>query len=286
MADIRTVAVVGAGTMGVGIAQVAAQAGCSVLLHDLTPALTARGLQRVQEGLARMAAQGRAEAPAVQAAISRVRPIDTLAALAESDLLIEAITEDLGAKQALFRQLGQVLAPSAILASNTSSFPIGTLAAVYPQPAQVVGLHFFNPVPAMELVEVVRGAATAPAVVQAAAEFVKRLGKTPVEVPDVPGFLANRILFPFLNEAIACVEAGLASPEQIDRVARLAFRHPLGPLELADRIGLDVCLQILEALEGGLHDPKYHPRELLRQKVAQGHLGRKTGQGFYRYPPE
>lgn len=286
LGEIRTVAIIGAGTMGVGIAQVVALAGHPVLLHDLTPALMARGLERLREGLNRMAAQGRADSHLIEMAVGRVRPVDTLAALVGSDLIIEAITEDLGAKHALLRQLGQILAPQTIVASNTSSFSIGGLASVYPWPGQVVGLHFFNPVPAMELVEVVRGPLTAPTVVSVASEFVARLGKTPVEVPDTPGFLANRILFPLLNEAIACVEAGLATPEQIDRVARLAFRHPVGPLELADRIGLDVCLQILEALERGLHEPKFHPRELLRQMVAQGHLGRKSGEGFYRYPAQ
>ena len=281
--DIATVAVVGAGTMGSGIAQVVAEAGVRTVLLDADPAGLDRGLARIEVAWQRAVAKGRrSEADAV-AARERIVRGESLAAARDADLVIEAIVEDQIAKIDLFRELSGVVRPDAILASNTSSISITRLAAATDRPDRVVGLHFFNPVPVLPLIEVVRGLVTSEQTVRQAIDFTKRLGKTPVEVNDFPGFVANRILMPMVNEAIFCLGDGVATKEAIDQVMTLGMAHPMGPLALADLIGLDVCLNILETLHRDFGDDKYRPAPLLRRLVAAGKLGRKTGEGFYRY---
>jgi 3-hydroxybutyryl-CoA dehydrogenase len=271
------VLVVGAGQMGGGIAQVVAASGRSVLLHDPLPGATGRALDAMGRSLRRLAEQG---GPDPEAVLARIEVVD---GLAEAELMIEAVVEDADVKRAVFARADALLPPGAVLASNTSSIPIGSLAAATARPERVIGLHFFNPVPVLDLVEVVRGERTSPATAAAAVNFVRDLGKEPVEARDVPGFVANRILMPFINEAARALEQGVASPEAIDTVARLGFRHPLGPLELADLIGLDTCVQIMRVLEHGLGDPRFAPAPLLVSHVEAGRLGRKAGEGFYAY---
>jgi 3-hydroxybutyryl-CoA dehydrogenase len=281
--EIARIAVVGAGTMGAGIAQVAAEAGYDVVLLDEVTAALERATATAERNWARAAEKGRIAAASVETARRRLQTGSDLAAVAGSDLLIEAINENLDAKRELFQRLAPVLGDGAILASNTSSISITALAAASGVPERVVGMHFFNPVPAMRLVEVVRGQATSAATVRRVRSVAERMGKTPVEVQDFPGFVSNRILMPMINEAIFCLQEGVAEREAIDQVMQLGMAHPMGPLALADLIGLDVCLAILEVLQRDLGDDKYRPSPLLRRLVAAGKLGRKSGEGFFRY---
>jgi 3-hydroxybutyryl-CoA dehydrogenase len=273
------VLVVGAGQMGGGIAQVVAASGRRVSLHDPYPGAVDRGLAAMRKSLTRLAEKGGADPDETMA---RVTPVDDLVA---ADLMIEAITEDAAAKEDLFRRADEALPPGAILASNTSSIPITSLAAVTGRPENVVGMHFFNPVPVLALVEVIRAVQTSDETAAAIVELARDLGKEPAEARDFPGFVSNRILMPFINEAAYALMEGVAEPEAIDTIARLGFAHPMGPLALADLIGLDTCVAIMEVLHRGLGDPKYAPCPLLRQYVQAGRLGRKSGRGFYVYEP-
>ena len=274
------VTVVGAGQMGAGIAQVAAVAGDDVTLVDVAPAQLERARAEIERSLGRMVEKGRVEAAAAEAALGRIA---TAAEPAPADLAIEAATEDVDLKLRIFRDLDAAAGDGAVLASNTSSIPITRLAAATSRPDRVVGMHFMNPVPVMPLVELIRGLDTsdeAVAVVRAAAE---RMGKTVAEARDYPGFISNRILLPMINEAVYCLMEGVGERDAIDTVMHLGMNHPMGPLQLADLIGLDTCLAILEVLHDGLGDPKYRPCPLLRTYVEAGRLGRKSGRGFYEY---
>ena len=272
------VLVVGAGLMGGGIAQVVAASGRSVLLHDSLPGATERALESMARSLAKLAEKDGAQPDEV---LARIEVVDDVV---PADLLIEAVVEDAGVKEALLRRADGLLPPDAILASNTSSIPITTLAAATGRPERVIGMHFFNPVPVLELVEVVRAVQTSDETAAAIVELARDLGKTPAEARDFPGFVSNRILMPFVNEAAYALMEGVAEPAAIDTIAKLGFAHPLGPLALADLIGLDTCVAIMEVLHEGLGNPKYAPCPLLRQYVAAGRLGRKSGRGFYEYP--
>ena len=272
------VLVVGAGQMGGGIAQVVAASGRRVSLHDAAPGATERGLEAMGKSLGRLAEKSGGPDP--DEVLARVEPVDDLV---PADLLIEAVVEDAGVKEEIFRRADAVFPPVAILASNTSSIPITSLAAVTSHPDRVIGMHFFNPVPVLKLVEVIRGLETSDETAQAIAGLAVELGKTPAEARDFPGFVANRLLMPFINEAAYAVLEGVAEPEAIDTIAKLGFAHPMGPLALADLIGLDTCVAIMEVLHHGLGDPKYAPCPLLRQYVQAGRLGRKSGRGFYEY---
>jgi 3-hydroxybutyryl-CoA dehydrogenase len=271
------VLVVGAGQMGGGIAQVVAASGRRVSLHDPYPGAVEHGLETMRKSLARLAEKGGVDP---EETLGRVAPVDELVA---ADLMIEAITEDAAAKEELFRAADAVLPAEAILASNTSSIPITSLAAVTGRPEQVIGMHFFNPVPVLALVEVIRAVQTSDETAAAIVQLARDLGKEPAEARDFPGFVSNRILMPFINEAAYALLEGVAEPEAIDTIARLGFAHPMGPLALADLIGLDTCVAIMEVLHRGLGDPKYAPCPLLRQYVQAGRLGRKSGSGFYDY---
>jgi 3-hydroxybutyryl-CoA dehydrogenase len=272
------VLVVGAGQMGAGIAQVMAASGRRVLLHDAAPGAVEKGLTGMAKSLEKLAAKGAPHDPAD--ALARVQPVEDLA---DADLMVEAVVEDAGIKQDIFRRADGLLGPEAVLASNTSSIPIASLAEVTGRPERVIGMHFFNPVPVMALVEIVRAPATSDETVREIVELSGELGKTPAEVNDFPGFVSNRILMPLINEAAYALADGVAETEAIDTIARLGFNHPMGPLALADLIGLDTCVSIMEVLREGLGDEKYEPCPLLREHVAAGRLGRKTGQGFYSY---
>jgi 3-hydroxybutyryl-CoA dehydrogenase len=265
--------VVGAGQMGAGIAQVAAASGRRVSLHDPFPGAVDKGLAAIEKSLGRLGAD-------VQGTLSRIEPAGELVA---ADLMVEAITEDAAAKEELFRQADELMPEGAILASNTSSIPITSLAAVTNRPELVIGMHFFNPVPVLKLVEVIRAVQTSDETAASIIELARELGKEPAEVNDFPGFVSNRILMPFINEAAYALMEGVAEPEAIDTIAKLGFAHPMGPLALADLIGLDTCVAIMEVLHRGLGNPKYAPCPLLRQYVQAGRLGRKSGRGFYTY---
>jgi 3-hydroxybutyryl-CoA dehydrogenase len=281
--DIKTIGVVGAGTMGHGIAQVFAQAGFSVRLVDVAQPPLDRARRAIEKSLARLVAKDTLPAAARDAALSRIVTTTTLDALADADYIVEAIVEQAEAKRALFARLDALARPAARLTSNTSSISITSLGAATTRPDKVLGMHFMNPVPIMTLVELVRGQATSEESMQIAAELCRTLGKTSVEAADYPGFIANRILMPMINEAIYAVMEGVGTPEAIDTVMKLGMNHPMGPLALADFIGLDVCLAILNTLHEGFGDSKYSPCPLLRRKVAAGELGRKSGRGFYVY---
>jgi 3-hydroxybutyryl-CoA dehydrogenase len=280
---INSVGVVGAGTMGNGIAQVFAQAGCAVRVVDALPAALDRAKQTIDKSLAKFVEKGKLPAADRDAALARLSFGGSVDTLAEADFVVEAIVEETGAKRALFAELDRVTRPGVILSSNTSSISITALGAATKRPDRVLGMHFMNPVPLMTLVELVRGQATSAESMHTATELCRRLGKTPVEAADYPGFISNRILMPMINEAIYALMEGVGSAEAIDTVMKLGMNHPMGPLTLADFIGLDVCLAILEVLHQGLGDPKYRPCPLLRRMVAAGHLGRKTKRGFYEY---
>ena len=270
--------VVGAGQMGGGIAQVMAASGRRVLLHDAAPGAVEKGLAGMRKSLERLAAKGAPHDP--DDVLSRVEPVDELV---DADLMVEAVVEDAGVKQDVFRRADAALGPEAVLASNTSSIPIASLAEVTGRPERVIGMHFFNPVPVMDLVEVVRAPGTSDETVSEIVELARELGKTPAEVNDFPGFVSNRILMPLINEAAHALADGVAEPDAIDTIAKLGFNHPMGPLALADLIGLDTCVSIMEVLRDGLGDPKYEPCPLLLEHVVAGRLGRKSGQGFYEY---
>ena len=284
MASIQTIGVVGAGTMGHGIAQVFAQASFDVRLQDVAPAALERATAGVSRSLDKLVTKGTLTAEAAAAARGRLSTSTDLDALAEADYVVEAIVEDADAKRRLFSTLDKMLGPEVILASNTSSISVTTLGAATARPDRVLGMHFMNPVPLMPLVELIRGHATSSDALATATALCERLGKTPVEAADYPGFIANRILMPMINEAIYAVMQGVGTTEAIDAVMTLGMRHPMGPLTLADFIGLDVCLAIMEVLHAGLGDDKYRPCPLLRRMVASGQLGRKSGHGFYDYP--
>jgi 3-hydroxybutyryl-CoA dehydrogenase len=271
------VLVVGAGQMGGGIAQVMAASGRRVSLHDAAPDAVERGLETMRKSLTRLAEKGGADPNEV---LARVEPV---ADLVPADLMVEAVVEDAAVKEGVFRRADEVLPNEAVLASNTSSIPIGSLAAATSRPDQVIGMHFFNPVPVLQLVEVVRGSETSDETAEEIMELARELGKTPAVANDFPGFVSNRILMPYINEAVWALHEGVAEPEAIDTIAKLGFNHPMGPLALADLIGLDTCVAIMEVLRDGLGETRYEPCPLLRNLVDAGKLGRKSGAGFYIY---
>jgi len=281
--QIKRIGVVGAGTMGNGIAQVFAQAGFEVRLCDAWPEAIDRAKTTIEKSLGKFVEKGRMTAADRDAALGRLTTASELEDLADIDYAVEAIAENLAAKLDVFKGLDAVTRPDVILTSNTSSISITTLGAVTKRPERVLGMHFMNPVPLMTLVELIRGQATSPESMKVATDLCATLGKTPVEAADYPGFISNRILMPMINEAIYAVMEGVGTPEAIDTVMKLGMNHPMGPLTLADFIGLDVCLAILNVLHEGIGDPKYRPCPLLRRMVAAGQLGRKTGRGFYSY---
>ena len=280
---IQKVMVIGAGQMGSGIAQVCAQAGFDVKLNDMKQEFFERGLGVITKNLSRDVEKGRKTEEEKQAILSRITMSLELQDAADVDIVIEAAVENMEIKQSIFKQLDEIAPKHAILATNTSSLPITEIGAVTKRPQQVIGMHFMNPVPVMKLVEIIRGLATADEVYKAVEEMTRKLDKTPVEVNDFPGFVSNRILLPMINEAIYTLYEGVATREAIDDVMKLGMNHPMGPLTLADFIGLDTCLYIMEILHEGLGDSKYRPCPLLRKYVAAGWLGKKSGRGFYVY---
>ena len=271
------VLVVGAGQMGGGIAQVVAASGRRVSLYDAAPGAVGRGLEVMRKSLGKLAEKGGHDPDEV---LSRVEPAEDLV---PADLMIEAVVEDAAVKEDVFRRADETLPPEAVLASNTSSIPISTLAAATSRPELVIGMHFFNPVPVLQLVEIVRGRETSDETAEAITDLARELGKTPAVANDFPGFVSNRILMPFINEAVWALHDGVAEAEAIDTIAKLGFNHPLGPLGLADLIGLDTCVAIMEVLRDGLSDDRYAPCPLLKELVTAGRLGRKSGAGFYIY---
>ncbi|MEX2465034.1 MAG: 3-hydroxyacyl-CoA dehydrogenase NAD-binding domain-containing protein [Gaiellaceae bacterium] len=276
--ELERVLVVGAGQMGSGIAQVVAASGRTVFLHDAAQGAVEQGLETMRKSLERLAAKGGTHD--LEGVLARVEPAEDLV---DADLMIEAVVEDAEVKKDIFRRADAVLHGEAILASNTSSIPIASLAAATNRPDRVIGMHFFNPVPVMALVEVVRAEQTSDETAAAIVSLARELEKTPAEARDFPGFVSNRILMPFINEAVWALHDGVAEPEAIDTIAKLGFNHPIGPLALADLIGLDTCVAIMDVLHDGLGDEKYAPCPLLREHVAAGRLGRKSGRGFFDY---
>jgi 3-hydroxybutyryl-CoA dehydrogenase len=281
--DIKRVGVVGAGTMGNGIAHVFARGGFSVVLCDVEQQFLERGIATITKNLDREVAKNKISAEEKAAALQRINPVTDRARLADCDFIVEAATEKFEIKTEIFQDLDRVTRPEVILASNTSSISITKLAALTKRPDKVIGMHFFNPVPVMKLAEVIRGLATSQETFAAVRELAVRLDKTPVEVNDAPGFVSNRVLMPLLNEAMYAVMEGVATAEAVDEVFKLGMAHPMGPLTLADFIGLDVCLDIMRVMLDGLGDPKYRPCPLLIKMVDAGWLGRKSGRGFYKY---
>jgi 3-hydroxybutyryl-CoA dehydrogenase len=275
--EFEDVLVVGAGQMGGGIAQVVAASGRHVSLFDAQPGATDRALETMRKSLAKLAEKGGAPADQV------LRRITVVEDLVPAALMIEAVVEDADVKEQLFRRADQELPPAAVLASNTSSIPIATLAAATNRPDKVIGMHFFNPVPVLKLVEIIRGRDTSAETAEAITQLAQELGKTPAVANDFPGFVSNRILMPFINEAVWALHDGVAEAEAIDTIAKLGFAHPMGPLALADLIGLDTCVAIMEVLQEGLGDDRYAPCPLLREHVSAGRLGRKSGAGFFEY---
>jgi 3-hydroxybutyryl-CoA dehydrogenase len=283
MGDIKTVGVIGAGTMGSGIAHVFARAGFEVLLCDVEQRFLDRALAQIRTNLGREAAKGKLAEVEVEASVGRIKTTVDREALGAADFLIEAAPERFDLKADVFRSMDRILPEGAVLATNTSSISITKIAALTKRPEQVIGMHFFNPVPVMALVEVVRGMATSNACFETVRDLAVRLGKTPVEVNDAPGFVSNRVLMPLINEAAFAVMEGVATPEAVDQVFKLGMAHPMGPLTLADFIGIDVCVDILRVLHEGFGNPKYSPCPMLVRMVDAGWLGRKTGRGFYTY---
>lgn len=281
--EIKKVMVVGAGQMGSGIAQVAAQAGLQVILRDIEDRFVQKGLGVIDKNLTRDVEKGRKTAEEKAAILGRITGTTSLDSTADVDLVVEAIVENLEVKKDLFAKLDAICQPEAILASNTSSLPITQLAAVTKRADRFIGMHFMNPVPVMKLVEIIRGIATTDETYNRIRDLALKMDKTPVSVNDYPGFVSNRILLPMINEAIFCLYEGVAGAEDIDSVMKLGMNHPMGPLTLADFIGLDTCLYIMEVLYEGYNDPKYRPCPLLKKMVMAGYLGRKSGRGFYQY---
>lgn len=280
---IQKIMVIGAGQMGSGIAQVCAMAGFKVILHDLNDEIVMRGVTFIKKQLQKQVDKEKLTEIEKEEIIQRLTPSKTLEHAKEADLIIEAIVEKMEAKTSLFEKLDQLASEHAILATNTSSLPITEIAAVTSKPERVIGMHFMNPVPVMKLVEIIRGLATSDGVYEQIEAVTRKLNKTPVEVQDFPGFVSNRILMPMINEAIFTVYEGVAEPAAVDEVMKLGMNHPMGPLTLADFIGLDTCLYIMETLHEGFGDDKYRPCPLLRKYVKAGWLGRKSGKGFYQY---
>jgi 3-hydroxybutyryl-CoA dehydrogenase len=280
---MKAITVIGGGTMGNGIAHTAAASGFDVTLIDVSDSILERAVSTITSNLQRGVDKGKMTAEERDAIVGRIRPASDLGAAAESDIVIEAILENLDAKTQVFTQLDAITRPECILASNTSSISITKIAAATKRPENVIGMHFMNPAPVMKLVEVIRGIATSDDTYRKVEELSKQMGKTPIEVNDYPGFISNRVLMPMINEAIFALYEGVATREAIDGVMKLGMNHPMGPLTLADFIGLDVCLAILRVLEQGFGDPKYRPCPLLVKMVDAGWLGRKTGRGFYEY---
>jgi len=283
LAEVQSVAVIGAGTMGSGIAHVFARSGFQVKLCDVEQRFLDRALASIRANLGREAAKGKLPESEIEPVLSRIATTVSMESLADTQLAVEAAPELLDLKAEVFRALDKILPASAILASNTSSISITKLAALTGRPAQVIGMHFFNPVPVMALVEVVRGMATSEDTFGAVRDLAVTLGKTPVEINDAPGFVSNRVLMPLINEAAFAVMEGVATPEAVDQVFKLGMNHPMGPLTLADFIGIDVCVDILHVLHEGFGNPKYYPCPLLSRMVDAGWLGRKSGRGFYTY---
>jgi 3-hydroxybutyryl-CoA dehydrogenase len=281
--DLRRVGVVGSGTMGSGIAQVFAHHGFEVLLQDVSQPALDRARGGIEKSLAKFVEKGKTSAADRDATLARIATSTSLDAFASADFVVEAIVEEASAKRALFATLDRIVPAGRVLASNTSSISITAIGAATARPALVLGMHFMNPVPLMTLVELIRGQVTSPEAMAIASDLCARLGKTGVEAADYPGFISNRILLPMINEAVFAVMEGVGTPEAIDTVMKLGMNHPMGPLALADFIGLDVCVAILDVLHEGLGDPKYRACPLLRRMVAAGHLGRKSGRGFYMY---
>jgi 3-hydroxybutyryl-CoA dehydrogenase len=281
--EIRCVGVVGAGTMGNGIAHVFARSGYAVVLCDVEQRFLDRALETIAKNLDRELAKNKITAEVRAAALKRIEPVIDRTRLAECDFVVEAATEKLDLKVGIFRDLDRICRPEIVLSSNTSSISITKLGALTKRPDKVIGMHFFNPVPMMKLVEVIRGLATSHETFQQVRDLAVSLEKTPVEVNDAPGFVSNRVLMPLLNEAMFAVMEGVATPEAVDEVFKLGMAHPMGPLALADFIGLDVCLDIMRVLQDGLGDPKYRPCPLLVKMVDAGWLGKKSGRGFYQY---
>lgn len=281
--SVQNIMVIGAGQMGSGIAQVCAMAGYSVVLQDVKKEQIDRGIAIISKNLARQVEKGRMAEEDMNDTLARITPVLTIQSAAEADLVIEAAVERMDIKKQIFTQLDEIAPARTILASNTSSLPITEIAAATKRPEQVIGMHFMNPVPVMKLVEIIRGLATTDEVYETIEDITKKIGKVPVEVNDFPGFVSNRILLPMINEAIYTLYEGVATKEAIDEVMKLGMNHPMGPLTLADFIGLDTCLYIMEVLHEGLGDSKYRPCPLLRKYVKAGWLGKKTGRGFYVY---
>jgi 3-hydroxybutyryl-CoA dehydrogenase len=281
---IRTIGVIGGGQMGGGIAHVAAASGCTVLLVDVADSFLARARSAIEKNLDREVAKGKRTAEDKAAALGRLTTTTDLGALSAADVVIEAIVENEDAKKQLLEKLRTICGPETILASNTSSISITRLAAATRRPDRFIGMHFMNPVPVMGLVEVIRGIATSDETAAAVEELAKRMGKTPIFCNDYPGFVSNRVLMPMINEAIEAVREGVATKEAVDGIMKLGMNHPMGPLQLADFIGLDTCLAILRVLQDGFGDPRYRPSPLLIRMVDAGWLGKKAGRGFYEYP--
>jgi len=283
MSNIAVFGVIGAGQMGQGIAQVAARAGCRVPLLDASPELAEQGFARIERAVARLVEKGKLGSADAEGIVSRIEPAGDYALLAEADFVVEAATEEIELKQKIFQSADRAMREGAILASNTSSISLTKLAAVTSRPERVIGMHFMNPVPVMKLVEIVRALQTSDDTYQQTRDLAERMGKTVITTKDMPAFIVNRMLLPFLNEACFALQEGLGTPEDIDTGAKLGLNHPMGPLELADLIGLDTVLLIAEVLQRELGDDKYRPPAILRNYVAAGWLGRKTGRGFYTY---